>query len=78
MDGTQFDSSIEKGSPFEFTFGAGEVIRGWDVGIATMKVGGIRELIIPPRLAYGRDGLVGGPIPPRAALKFIIELLDLR
>jgi FKBP-type peptidyl-prolyl cis-trans isomerase len=78
MDGTQFDSSREKGKPFEFVLGKGEVIRGWDQGVATMRVGGIRELVIPPHLAYGRAGLPGGPIPPQATLRFEVELLGLR
>ncbi len=74
-DGTKFDSSVDRGTPFEFTLGAGQVIRGWDQGVEGMKVGGKRELIIPPHLAYGKRG-AGGVIPPNAVLKFEIALLS--
>ena len=74
MDGTKFDSSLDRGKPFEFTLGAGQVIPGWDMGVAGMKVGGTRVLTIPPGIAYGKKG-AGGVIPPNATLKFEIRLL---
>ena len=77
LDGTKFDSSVDRGTPFEFPIGAGRVIRGWDEGVGSMNVGGKRELIIPPDLAYGDRG-AGGVIPPGATLKFEVELLDLK
>jgi len=76
MDGTKFDSSLDRGKPFEFTLGAGQVIPGWDMGVEGMKVGGKRQLIIPPELGYGRKG-AGGTIPPNATLKFEVALLSL-
>lgn len=74
MDGTKFDSSLDRGEPFSFTPGAGMVIAGWEKGVVGMKVGGKRELVIPPEMGYGAEG-AGGVIPPNATLKFQIELL---
>jgi len=77
-NGTKFDSSKDRGTPFEFTLGAGEVIQGWDLGVAGMKVGGKRMLTIPPELGYGQGGAGGGVIPPNATLIFEVELLDVK
>lgn len=77
LDGTKFDSSVDRGTPFEFPLGAGRVIRGWDEGVATMNIGGKVELTIPPDLAYGPSG-AAGVIPPDATLKFEVELLGLK
>jgi FKBP-type peptidyl-prolyl cis-trans isomerase FkpA len=76
-DGTKFDSSKDRGQPFSFPLGAGRVIKGWDEGVAGMKVGGKRTLTIPPDLGYGARGAPGA-IPPNATLKFEVELLDVK
>lgn len=73
-DGKKFDSSVDRKVPFQFLLGAGQVIKGWDEGVATMKVGGKRELLIPPELGYGNKRV--GPIPSNSTLRFEVELLE--
>ena len=77
MDGTKFDSSVDRGQRFEFPLGAGRVIKGWEEGVATMNIGGKVELIMPPELAYGAGG-AGGVIPPNATLRFEVEFFGQR
>ncbi|MBI2278556.1 MAG: FKBP-type peptidyl-prolyl cis-trans isomerase [Candidatus Brennerbacteria bacterium] len=76
-DGKKFDSSYDHGAPFSFQLGSGQVIKGWDEGVAGMKVGGKRKLTIPPELGYGGANVGGGLIPPNSTLVFEVELLSL-
>ena len=75
-NGTKFDSSVDRRQPFEFPIGVGRVIKGWDEGVMTMKVGGKRKLVIPAELGYGSRGI--GPIPPNSTLIFDVELLAVK
>ena len=77
IDGTKFDSSIDRGQPFVFSLGAGEVIQGWDRGVRGMQVGGVRKLTIPPELAYGDRPVGGGLIPANSTLVFEVQLLEI-
>jgi FKBP-type peptidyl-prolyl cis-trans isomerase len=77
-DGKKFDSSVDRGQPFEFQIGVGQVIQGWDQGVLSMNVGGKRKLTIPPELAYGDRDVGSGLIPANSTLVFEVELLDLK
>lgn len=77
-NGKKFDSSVDAGTPFDFTIGNGEVIKGWEEGVTGMRVGGKRQLRIPPALGYGTEGTPGGPIPPNANLIFDVQLLQVQ
>ncbi len=76
-NGTKFDSSVDRAEPFSFAVGVGQVIRGWDIGVSTMQVGGKRQLVIPSEMGYGARG-AGGVIPPNATLIFEVKLLDIQ
>ena len=77
-NGVKFDSSLDRGEPFNFPLGMGRVIKGWDEGIAKLRVGEQATLIIPPQLGYGERGAGGGAIPPNATLIFIVELIGIK
>ena len=77
-DGKKFDSSVDRGQPFEFKIGAGQVIQGWDEGVLSMKIGGKRKLTIPPEMAYGDRDVGNGLIPANSTLVFEVELLGLK
>jgi FKBP-type peptidyl-prolyl cis-trans isomerase FkpA len=77
-NGKKFDASRDRGKPFEFRLGAGKVIKGWDQGVAGMKVGGMRKLTIPPELGYGASDVGKGLIPPNSTLVFEVELLEVK
>ena len=77
LDGKKFDSSVDRGKPFEFVLGRGQVIQGWDAGVASLRVGDKVRLTIPPEMGYGARG-AGGVIPPNATLVFEVELLDVK
>jgi len=77
-NGKKFDSSVDAGKPFDFTIGNGEVIKGWEEGVAGMRVNGKRQLRIPPELGYGAEGTPDGPIPPNATLIFDVQLLQVQ
>ena len=77
-DGTKFDSSVDRGQPFQVTLGAGQVIQGWDLGLIGMKIGEIRRLFIPPAYGYGEQGAGNGVIPPNANLIFEVQLLEIQ
>ena len=77
-NGKKFDSSVDAGKPFDFTIGNGEVIKGWEEGVVGMRIGGKRQLRIPPTLGYGAEGTPGGPIPANATLIFDIQLLGVQ
>ena len=77
-NGKKFDSSVDRGEPFEFQIGVGQVIKGWDEGVLSMKIGGKRKLTIPPEMAYGDRDVGDGLIPAKSTLIFEVELLDLK
>ena len=77
-NGKKFDSSVDRGKPFEFRIGVGQVIQGWDQGVMSMKIGGKRRLTIPPQLAYGSRNVGDGLIPPNSTLIFEVELLGVK